>query len=265
MPKRDALDSDNESTISNVQVDLEFADFNDQDFHGLKSLFKQLFSNDHQEINLSSLSNQVVEHPFLGCTVKIDDSTDPYAAIGVVPFDSNTEAVLSVKSHLLSKCANDADLTALLNIGKLGFLFNERLINMPPQIYPQMLRMLIDELKVQETQGNQLYTFTHFVVISKIYNEVDSLLDQEEAEEPVLKKQHIQTPLNTTPIYFQPEDEILGRFSLKSIDYVFKTSNETDSRRTFQECGIDPFRRIMVIPANCLDAILKQVDLMFKQ
>ena len=84
-------------------VDVEFEWFDPQpehDFHGLKTLLKQLLGNDALEFDLSALTDLVLSQPLLGSTVKVDgNETDPYAFL----------TVLNLHEHRV--CISNAPLT----------------------------------------------------------------------------------------------------------------------------------------------------------
>ena len=69
-------------------VDVEFEWFDPQpavDFHGLKSLLRQLFDSDAQMFDMSALADLILSQPLLGSTVKVDGTeTDPYAFLSVL-------------------------------------------------------------------------------------------------------------------------------------------------------------------------------------
>jgi protein BCP1 len=55
------------------------------DFHGLKTLLRQLLDVDSQLFNLSELTDLILSQPTLGSTVKVDgNETDPYAFLTVL-------------------------------------------------------------------------------------------------------------------------------------------------------------------------------------
>lgn len=69
-------------------LDVEFEWFDPQpevDFHGLKTLLRQLLDVDNQLFNLSELADMILAQPLLGSTVKTDgNETDPYAFLSVL-------------------------------------------------------------------------------------------------------------------------------------------------------------------------------------
>ena len=69
-------------------LDVEFEWFDPQpehDFHGLKTLLRQLLDVDGQLFDLSALAELILAQPLLGSTVKVDgNETDPYAFLTVL-------------------------------------------------------------------------------------------------------------------------------------------------------------------------------------
>ena len=69
-----------------INVDFEWFDPQPAvDFHGLKTLLRQLFDVDNQLFDLSELADLILSQPLLGSTVKVDgNETDPYAFLTVL-------------------------------------------------------------------------------------------------------------------------------------------------------------------------------------
>lgn len=69
-------------------LDVEFEWFDPQpnvDFHGLKTLLRQLFDVDNDLFDLSALADLILSQPLLGSTVKTDgNESDPYAFLTVL-------------------------------------------------------------------------------------------------------------------------------------------------------------------------------------
>ena len=69
-------------------LDVDFEWFDPQphvDFHGLKTLLRQLLDVDSQLVDLSALADLILAQPLLGSTVKVDgNETDPYAFLSVI-------------------------------------------------------------------------------------------------------------------------------------------------------------------------------------
>ena len=69
-------------------LDVEFEWFDPQpeyDFHGFKTLLRQLFDVDAQLFDLSALTDLILSQRLLGSTVKVEgNETDPYAFLTVL-------------------------------------------------------------------------------------------------------------------------------------------------------------------------------------
>lgn len=91
-----------------VNVDFEWFDPNPEvDFHGLKTLLRQLLDIDNQLFDLSELADLILSQPLLGSTVKVDGAeTDPYAFLTVLNLE--THKVRCVDSRCLCCAATNA-------------------------------------------------------------------------------------------------------------------------------------------------------------
>src|SRR3954454_24090855 len=69
-----------------VNVDFELFNYDSQiDFHGVKTLLRQLFDADNTLFDLSGLSDLIVEQNTIGSTCKVDDkANDAYAFLTVL-------------------------------------------------------------------------------------------------------------------------------------------------------------------------------------
>ena len=84
-------------------VDVEFEWFDPQpavDFHGIKTLLRQLLDIDAQLFNLSELADLILSQPLLGSTVKVDgNETDPYAFLTVLNLTTHKVRPIPFRSH----------------------------------------------------------------------------------------------------------------------------------------------------------------------
>ena len=86
------------STLQDLDVlNVEFEWFDPQpavDFHGLKTLLRQLFDVDNQLFDLTALTDLILSQPLLGSTVKVDgNETDPYAFLSVLNLQEHKVSV----------------------------------------------------------------------------------------------------------------------------------------------------------------------------
>ncbi|KAI0997212.1 hypothetical protein K3495_g10974 [Podosphaera aphanis] len=250
----DPAESGSEDEMDIVQVDFEWFNFKPTvDFHGVKTLLRQLFDVDAPLFDLSSLADLIVTQSTIGSTVKVDgEETDAYAMVTVLNLNTHREnsVIKEVTKYLLDKSASDPNLAPLNSLlrssAQVGLILSERLINVPAEVAPPMYEMLIDEIEAA-VEDNEPYNFTHYLIFSKTYQEVVSALDQE--EKPLVKKKKA-SKLSRETFYFHPEDEILQTYA--SMFGTFDYTNDegdgmADSKRAFSDMGIKPHGFLMLI------------------
>jgi protein BCP1 len=239
--------------MDTVNVDFELFNYDPQiDFHGVKTLLRQLFDTDAQLFDLSGLSDLIVEQNTIGSTCKVDDkANDAYAFLTVLNLHEHRAKppVAQLIEYLTARAKTDDGLAGavpeLLASGKhVGLVLAERLLNMPAEVIPPMWTCMIDEIEAA-VEDKEPYEFSHYLVVSRTYREVASSLDQSERRQ---KKAREETSLQ----YFHPEDEEMRKHAAASGTYDFTKEGESvaDSKRAFQEMGIKPCGMMMLIEAK---------------
>ncbi|CDM30601.1 hypothetical protein DTO013E5_2459 [Penicillium roqueforti] len=258
-------ESDSDEDMDMVNVDFEWFDPQPIDFHGLKNLLRQLFDNDAQIFDLSALADLILSQPTLGSTVKVDGhESDPYAVLSIINLQEHKDkpVVKDLINYLKTKAASNPSLSAasqLLSqtpIPPIGLILTERLINMPSEIVPPMYNMLQEEI-AWAVEDKEPYTFSHYLVLSKNYEEVESKLDQQESRPQKKKKKGGE---QAERFFFHPEDEVIERHALcaGSIDYTHQSDEgHADSKRAFQELGIRTKGSLILIEAAKFEPMVK--------
>lgn len=248
-------------------INVEFEWFNmapEVDFHGLKSLLRQLLDVDSQLFDLSALADLILSQPTIGSTVKVDGKeTDPYAFLTILNMHEHREhpVIKGITEYLIEKTKSSAGLERVGSVlsspsNQVGLILTERLINVPSEIAPPMYSMIVDEIEAA-VEDKEPYEFTHYLVLSKTYLEVQSTLDQEDAPRQKKKKQ-----VGKETFYFHPEDEVLQRHAAAhgGWDYTKdEGDSKADSKRAFQELGIRPQGHAILIEAAKFDGAVKAV------
>eukprot|EP00842_Homolaphlyctis_polyrhiza_P003734 jgi/Hompol1/4361/HPOL_003595-RA len=258
-------DEDDEDEVDTINVDFDFNDIKEIDFHGIKTLLNQVFGADIEQLDASAIADLLIEQKHIGSTTKADGSLDPYALL------TKTPCVKQITDYILSKTKKNADAHSQLSsvIAKssgVGFVISERLINMPPQIAPPMFKMLLEEIEWAVEDGKP-FKFEYLIFISKIYREVESSIDQEMAEQeasgsaaPATKKSKKTKQDDQLAFYFQPEDEVIEKHAELSVEFKLPQQQSSDSRRAFHEVGIAPSRRIFLVKFAKMPHILKEIQ-----
>ncbi|OAA61860.1 hypothetical protein SPI_04719 [Niveomyces insectorum RCEF 264] len=278
-----------------VDVDFEWFNFDPAvDFHGTKSLLRQLLDVDAPLLDVSALAECVLAQPTIGSTVKVDGKeTDAYAlltALGLgAPVQQAQPALSALAQYVGARAAASPDATLARVLPPLlapaasapsdaaneadeaqkaahvGLVLSERLINMPAEIAPPLYTMLQDELEAAVEDGEP-YAFTHYLVLSKAYKEVASSLemvvehddggdDDDDDGNRRKKKKKARTTSSSSAdalFYFHPEDEVLRKHASASGTFAYANHDAAvaDSKRAFQELGIQPCGLLILIEAS---------------
>lgn len=128
-----------------------------------------------------------------------------------------------------------------------------------------MYSMLQEEIN-WALEDKEPYNFTHYLVISKAYEEVPSKLDEE--DDPPQKKKKKAAGAMPETFYFHPEDEaVLHRHALCHGDFEYtyrQAEGHSDSKRAFQEYGIKPKGHMILIEASKFEGAVKAMGEYFK-
>ncbi|KAF2225251.1 protein bcp1 [Elsinoe ampelina] len=259
-------DSGSDEDLDTLDVDFEWFDPSPIDFHGLKSLLRQLLDADATLFDLSSLADLILSQPHLGSTVKCDgQDSDPYAFLTVLSLRTHAAnpALQTLTAYLQSRSRTNPSLAPLSTLlsnpdAHVGLILSEKLINMPTEIVPPMYTMLLEEL-IWAAEEKRPVDFTHYVVLSKTYSEVASELD--EPARPQKKVRQGGGGGEGEVFFFHAEDEVLARHAVCAGGWDFEKVSEggADARRAFQESGIKPQGHVTVIEKGRFEGAVKAV------
>lgn len=276
VPTKDKMDVDGEDSGSSDDEDMLNVDFEwfspnqDIDFHGLKTLLRQLFDVDNQLLDLSALTDLILAQNHIGSTVKCDgEESDPYAFLTVLNLNQHKDkpVVKDLVAYLLARSKTSSlpgiaeQLEKLLSPSspaQVGVILTERFINMPHQIIPPLYTMLQSEVQ-SALKDNEPVKYSHYLLISKTYTEVASKLDAEDAQPSKKKKASGAAP---ETFYFHPEDEVLHKHAIAQANFDYEKQGEdgaSDAKRAFQEMGIRPQGHMVLIESGKFDGAVKAV------
>lgn len=255
-------------------MDLDFEFFDPQpavDFHGLKNLLRQLFDADNQLLDLSAMADMILEQPLLGSTVKCDgNESDPFAFLTVLNLHQHrSKAVIQqFTKYVLSRARASGhaglqkleDLLSEESSAQVGLILTERLINMPHQIIPPMYNMLLEEIQ-WALEEKEPYQFTHYLVFSKTYTEVESKLDAED-NPPSKKKKAGSSGAASETFFFHPEDEILHKHASGWANFDYETQGDegaSDAKRAFSDAGVKPQGHLILMESSKFQDAVKAV------
>lgn len=261
--KMDEDGSSDDDDFNIVNVDFEWFNFDPEiDFHGVKQLLRQLFDVDAQLFDISGLADLILQNQTIGSTVKVDGKgNDAYAFLTALNLKEHKDKrpVQDLVEYISAKASESSNenlgtiIPKVLAENHVGLVLGERLINMPPEISPPMYSMLVDEVEAA-VEDKEPYDFTHYLVVSKTYNEVQSILDGETQKR---KKAREEAPM----FHFHPEDEVFQRHAVVYGSYPLTKDDENvaDSKRAFQEMGVKSMGYMALIEAAKFPEAVKKV------
>jgi len=204
--------------------------------------------------------------------VKTDGKeSDPYAFLTVLNMHVHKDnpSIKAIVDYVLLKSEPDPSFHNTLRTllapdasSHLGFIFSERLVNMPAEVVPHMYRMLADEIQWACDDGEP-YHFGHFLVLSRTYT-----LSDEEAEATSTstsqqkRRKGAPAPSATGGVFsFHHEDQCIQKFASHSIDYSLSNTlpRERDS------FGLGQGGRLVLLSANKLPQLVLDLTATFPQ
>ncbi|KAF8941541.1 p21-C-terminal region-binding protein-domain-containing protein [Dissophora ornata] len=276
-----------------INVDFEFFDPKDIDFHAVKNLLNQYFASDAILFGLSELSELIVSQSNVGTTIKVNGvESDPYSLLTVLNMNQHlynihkvanatteagsassatpatpatpkpSQAMTQIRDYVFTKSKQNeklhAKLKELLSAGskkEVGLILSERFINMPVETAPPMWRMMLEEVKWAIDEGLP-FNFEYYLLMCPTYHEVAPKVDlDEDTPKPAKKKTKVTEPAT---FFFHPEEEMLQQYAEFTQDFKLTTPpTVAESKNTFEDYGIAPARRMMLIHKDKIPEVVQ--------
>ncbi|PKI84613.1 Mss4p nuclear export [Malassezia vespertilionis] len=275
-----------------INVEFDFSAPCKTDHQALKRLFQQLFYTHAPQMDIGAMADYIIrlsQDNGIGTVVKVDDMEqvhDPYAVVSAMTIGvPGAEAAEQMRAYLVKQLLRGASGKALLELvqsasasSPLVMLLHERMINLPVQVVPPMLRMLYEEYE----QGREEVTPvapkpSHMLVFSRAFS-ADAFEEENaeatglagarkrKAEEATLGNKSMRKQLKQVSGRapkrqadglgsFHPEDEVM--MECASHTYTFRFPPPPDAADTY-EAPI--FGRIFAIPYAQVPAVIKRVE-----
>ena len=222
---------------------------------------------------MSGLAECVLGQSTIGSTVKVDGkANDAYALLTALSLreQRGNTAISTLTKYLADKAATNEKLAPLVPLleqqqagtgAHIGLILSERLINMPAEIAPPLYSMLIDEVEAAVEDGEP-YAFTHYLVLSKTYQEVQSDLMVIEEEGKKKKAKTSGSGASDSFFYFHPEDEVMRKHAAASGTFPYTKISESvaDSKRAFQDLGVQSQGLLILVEADKLPGAVKAIS-----
>lgn len=277
-----------------INVEFDFQTPSEIDFQALKRLFQQMFYTHAPQMDMGVLADHVIQTGMtqgVGTVIKVDDMEqihDPYAVISAVMLGPTTPASQLLQTYFTTQLSKAASAKPFLDLIKNSseshpnlFVLHERMINLPPQVVPPLLRMLLEE--VNETmQQNSSPTPSHLVLFSRAFS-ADALEEGDDDDEPAglagarkrkARGQHahpadaaaaalgkpVSNKKGTAGSHddglgsFHPEDELIREFASHSYTYRFPAPR--DAAESYET---PLFGRLLAVPFSKAPALLQRL------
>mmetsp|Transcript_24771 Transcript_24771/g.40172 ORF Transcript_24771/g.40172 Transcript_24771/m.40172 type:complete len:352 (+) Transcript_24771:120-1175(+) len=232
-----------------VNVDFDFCDPKDENFHMVKALFEQGSTCCIPGMlgGLSSLSEDICGQAAVGTTVCVDEQVFCFVSALCESYYGSKGYFKTFKSLLTTFCPQNmkAKMDDALKRG-YAWLISERLVNIPHEIAAPLHEALVDDIKwarenIEETGGSkEMFEFENFVFIAPCYigqdktavlaKEQDAEMDSDEEEEeeeqkPPKKKSKraVDHSDDGKPLFVHFEDEIFIKHSIVSFQCKLNT------------------------------------------
>lgn len=189
------------------------------------------------------------------------EETDAYAMMTVLNthVHREKEPLKAVLSYLCAKASAVPQLQSIPSLlngdSHVGLVFSERLINVPSEVGPPMYSMLVDEIEAA-VEDKEPYEFTHYLILTRAYIEVESTINTEE------RKQKKPRGASPKAEFFHPEDETFNKAATAfgSFNYTKEEEVAADSKRAFQEMGIQTTGHLILLEASQLNLCIKNMQ-----
>ena len=171
-------------TEKEIEVDFDFTDPHDSDYHMLKYFIENLFTKHIKTIDYAKIAQTVIDQSKrFGICFKVADDSDPVDK-------QDEDQIFGFYSFL--DLFNHSDISQFLNqrlpkpISENSCLFiSERLVNVPYGIAKHMYEFVLEDLNGE--------SFDQFVILSKMYSDVDDEGNDTCDEQPKKKRSKRQS------------------------------------------------------------------------
>ncbi|KAK8803291.1 hypothetical protein WA158_000985 [Blastocystis sp. Blastoise] len=247
---------DSESSIEETNdIEFVFTDPKEDDFKAVRTFIQSgLLSGSGKDIDFSPLSDYICDQPEVGCMVKVADEEDVYGFMTILnACDIKDKCFKPIYNILKNNCpdSNKTQFNQLMSDKTTGILINERMINFPPQLIPNMFSSIHEDIKWATTdkdvQNKELFKFKTIIVISPCYKP---------ANEKKNKKQKNQTE-NQKTLFSHFEDEAIQNHAIMNFSFGVKQMVDSNLSESIPQS-----RKVMAFNLSDMDTIIQEITAM---
>ena len=269
--EEDAFDLENKMDDEIENVEFNFSNILENDYHSLKSLLQPNFM--FENINVGQLADLLIaQHEDVGTTIRADDQI--FGLFSYVPLSSN----LAKKGHssfidefynfLKLKCKNadEANKNKILEIigdknVNLGLIISERIVNLPEETIPPALGLATKEInecrEVEEKDYDKRFDFDYLILISKFVK----IIGESNKNNKKAKKDEKLNGNNEA--YYKFETPLFFKKTVASIEY--KIPYKEKNMDVLENSNQPQYVKILFIKAkDYFDIIQKELGCKFE-
>ena len=262
--EEDIIDLENKIDEEIENVEFNFSNILEGDYHSLKSLLQPNFQ--FENINVGNLADLLIsQHEDVGTTIRADDQI--FGLFSYVPLSSN----LAKKEHspfieefynYLNQKINKADeinkkkILDIINDKKLnlGLIISERIVNLPEETIPPALGLATKEInecrEVEEKDYDKRFDFDYLILISKFVK----ITEEKRKDNKKIKKD--EKVLENNEAYYKFEAPLFFKKAVANIE--FKIPYKENNMDILENKNQPQFVKILFIKANDYFEIIQQ-------
>eukprot|EP00929_Paragymnodinium_shiwhaense_P120343 TRINITY_DN92283_c0_g1_i1.p1 TRINITY_DN92283_c0_g1~~TRINITY_DN92283_c0_g1_i1.p1 ORF type:complete len:335 (+),score=91.84 TRINITY_DN92283_c0_g1_i1:64-1005(+) len=277
-----------ESDGSDFDVDFDFMDPDENDYHGVSTLLKAGTWEFITDLNFTHLGDSLCGQGNIGTLVKSEADVDEATVCALLtalnmrqfqdkklgnlswPKQVSESLVEKAKKHAEGAAAGEFEAVLLgKKEGETGLLLSERLANLPGQLIPPLHKALVDDIEWSLTtpecppEERPFYEFSRFVGVTKCFESVGgNSAASASAGAPKKKKARTAVAGPDGLSYPQPEMEMYVKHASLSFNFPMPTAKEGQEGRKAPKSRGKELRTVFLISRKGLDKAISEIQKM---
>lgn len=252
-------------------VEFNFSNILDGDYHSIKSLIQPNFQ--FENINVGELADLLIsQHEDVGTTIRTDDLV--FGVFSYVPLSSNLAKAkhssfidefynyIKLKCNKIDQINKNKILEIIDNKSlNLGLIISERIVNLPEETIPPALGLATKEInecrEVEDKDYDKRFDFDYLILISKFVK----IIGENRKDNKKMKKDETLTENNEA--YYKFEASLFLNIAVASIEY--KIPYKEKNMEVLENSNQPQYIKILFIKASdYYDTIQKKLGCKFE-
>ena len=253
-------ESTSEEELGHIDVDFEFFNPGEEDFHGIKALLNN-YVEDEPQWHGSDLVEAIIASP-MGSVIKCGSDEDVIGVASILRISESNLGMQDVKNFSLKFCPddlkNDLERAWTAESATTGLLISERLINCPPQLAPPLMKSLMEEMDQASLSLQNVLFVTKAFLDPTV--QMETKHNQKREKKQKIKNETKNKSINKSSrrdlselIFTTPEGEYLCSVAAFAFAFPSPTANREED---------DEFHPYRVVASIAVDKIPEALDQM---